>query len=112
MTGVVESPSAGADEAQRAAVQRRTMRTLVGMQAAGNAAIASVVAVSSLLASDLLGGEGTDDGEPVGDDEPRPATVAAHVLRQRHGDEGRAGSERRAAEAGQRVAAEQVGGQE
>ena len=44
-------------EAHRAAVQRRTMGTLVAMQASGNAAIASVVAVSSLLAADLLGGE-------------------------------------------------------
>jgi MFS family permease len=57
VTGVVESPSAEADQAQRDAVQRRTIRTLVVMQAAGNAAIASVVAVSSLLASDLLGGD-------------------------------------------------------
>src|SRR4029079_6563279 len=45
------------EEAHRAAVQRRTMGTLVAMQASGNAAIASVVAVSSLLAADLLGGE-------------------------------------------------------
>jgi MFS family permease len=44
-------------EAHRADVQRRTMGTLVAMQASGNAAIASVVAVSSLLAADLLGGE-------------------------------------------------------
>ena len=41
--------------AQRDAVQRRTIGTLVAMQASGNAAIASVVAVSTLLAADLLG---------------------------------------------------------
>ena len=42
------------------------MGTLVAMQASGNAAIASVVAVSSLLAADLLGGE-TLAGLGVGD---------------------------------------------
>ncbi|HEY8094158.1 MAG TPA: MFS transporter, partial [Acidimicrobiales bacterium] len=46
-----------ATSAEREAVQRRTIGTLVGMQASGNAAIASVVAVSTLLASDLLGSD-------------------------------------------------------
>ena len=59
------------------------------------------------------GGEGRPtDGEAVGDDEPRPPTVAAHVLGERDGDERRARREHGAAEAGQRVAAEQVRGQE
>ena len=53
----LDDGAAEREEAHRAAVQRRTMGTLVAMQAAGNAAIASVVAVSSLLAADLLGGE-------------------------------------------------------
>ena len=51
------APPGETTSAQREAVQRRTIGTLVGMQASGNAAIASVVAVSTLLASDLLGSD-------------------------------------------------------
>jgi MFS family permease len=59
VTTTADSPAAdpAVSLADRDALQRRTISTLVGMQAAGNAAIASVVAVSSLLAADLLGGD-------------------------------------------------------
>ena len=53
MTGAVQL----ADAPHRQAVQRRTIGTLVAMQASGNAAIASVIAVATLLAADLLGSD-------------------------------------------------------
>jgi MFS family permease len=57
VTGTAEAVTAEEDQ-HVAAVQRRTIGTLVAMQASGNAAIASVVAVSTLLAADLLGADG------------------------------------------------------
>ncbi|HET9600480.1 MAG TPA: MFS transporter [Acidimicrobiales bacterium] len=53
MTGAAQL----ADAPHRQAVQRRTIGTLVAMQASGNAAIASVIAVATLLAADLLGSD-------------------------------------------------------
>jgi len=56
VTDTVEAATAEVDP-RVAAVQRRTIGTLVPMQASGSAAISSVVAVATLLAADLLGGD-------------------------------------------------------
>ena len=50
----------------------------------------------------------TDDGGGVGHDQSGATTPAAHVLRQGHGDQRRAGGEHRRAQPGQRLAAEEV----
>ncbi|CAN5480781.1 hypothetical protein BH24ACT5_BH24ACT5_24160 [soil metagenome] len=54
---MIDAPALVVDAVERAALQRRTLVSLRLSQVPGQAAVAGMVAVVSLLASDLLGSD-------------------------------------------------------